>query len=141
MSHRTRGRVTAVHGATVVFQPTNSTYQLHLAAVGGRYDGPIDVPVDAVLRATARKVYTVPSGGLFVTPIVGPPRIVQGRVTDVAKTELAVQAVVTVNVTLSDAAGAIELANGAIADGSMVNVVLLPGMTFEQAIHEPALAK
>lgn len=133
MSHRTRGRVVSASGSTVIFKPTDSTYELHLSTVGGPYTGPTDVPLDAILRGTARKVYTVPSGGGFVTPIIGPPRIVQGRVKQQAKGELAVHAVVTVNVTLTGGEGTMELARGPVGDGSLVNVVLMPGMTFERA--------
>lgn len=132
LSHATRGRVKSVNGSTVVFVPTNSTYELHLQSAGG-YDGPLDTPIDAIIRGRARKVYTVPSGGLFITPIMGPTRIVQGRVTDVANTELAVKAVATVNVSLPTVDGAVELSQGDITDGTLVNVVLLPGLTFEPA--------
>ena len=92
----------------------------------------MDAPIRAVIRGTARKVYTVPSGGLFVTPIMGPTRIVQGRVSDVTADELTVTAVATVNVTLPKTPGAIELSEGAIGDGSLVNVVLMPGATIER---------
>ena len=132
LSHATKGRVVSATGPTVVFKPANSTYELHLTNLGGDYTGPIDAPVRAVIRATARKVYTVPSGGLFVTPIMGPTRIIQGRVGDLSPTELAVEAVATVNVTLPKTAGAIELAEGDIRSGTLVNVVLMPGATFEQ---------
>ena len=134
LSHVTKGRVVASNGSTVVFKPANTTYELHLTNVNGAYDGPIDVPVKAVIRATARKVYTVPSGGLFVTPIMGPTRIVQGRVADLSASELTVSAVAAVNVTLPSTPGGIELAEGAIQSGSLVNVVLMPGATFERVL-------
>ena len=133
LAHVTKGRVVSANGPTVVFKPVSSTYELHLTNVGGDYAGPIDAPIKAVLRGTARKVYTVPSGGLFVTPILGPTRIVQGRVTDVTEGGLAVQAVATVNVTLPKTPGLVEMARGPIAQGSLVNVVLQPGATFELA--------
>jgi hypothetical protein len=133
LSHTTKGRVISVNGNTVVFKPTNTTYELHLQADGGAYDGPVDAPVRAVIRGRARKVYTVPGGGLFTVPIIGPTRIVQGRVTDVAEGELAVNGVAVVNVTLPRTPGAVEMARGPIAQGSLVNVVLEPGATIEVA--------
>lgn len=130
LNHTTRGRVIAVNGSTVVFKPTNSTYELHLHDVGG-YTGPLDTPLDAIIRGTARKIYTVPSGGGFVTPIMGTPKIVQGRVADVSAAELTVKAAATVNVTLPKADNAVEMANGTITSGALVNVVLMAGATFE----------
>ena len=132
LNHTTRGRVIAVNGSTVVFKPTNSTYELHLHAVNG-FDGPLDTPLDAVIRGTARKVYTVPSGGGFVTPIMGTPKIVQGRVADIAGSQVAVKSAATVNVTLPTVENSIEMAQGTIAGGSLVNVVLMAGATFERA--------
>ena len=129
--HVTKGRVVSVSGDVVVFKPANTTYELHLKAVGGAYDGPIDATVQGVIRGKARKAYTVPSGGLFVTPIMGPTRIVQGRVIDLEKNALTLSAVATINVALPTTAGAVELANGSIMHGSLVNVVLEPGATFE----------
>ncbi|MGC4031393.1 MAG: hypothetical protein QM754_06580 [Tepidisphaeraceae bacterium] len=133
LSHATKGRILAVNGNTVVFKPANTTYELHLTHVGGAYDGPVDQPVHAIIRGVARKIYTVPSGGLFVTPIMGPTKILQGRVTDVSAGEVTVNAVATVNVTLPTTPGAIELAEGEITQGRLINVVLLPGATIEFA--------
>ena len=139
LTHVTKGRVVSASGNVVVFKPANTTYELHLKAIGGTYDGPIDATVQGIIRGRARKAYTVPSGGLFVTPIMGPTRIVQGRVVDLDKNGLTLTAVATVNVALPTTAGAVELANGSIAHGSIVNVVLEPGATFE-LVAAPAAA-
>ena len=138
LTHATKGRVVSASGDVVVFKPANTTYELHLKAIGGTYDGPVDATVHGVIRAKARKAYTVPSGGLFVTPIMGPTRIVQGRVIDLEKGGLTLSAVATVNVALSTTPGAVELANGSITHGSLVNVVLEPGATFE-LVSAPAV--
>ena len=50
-----------------------------------------DRPVEALVRVRARKVWTVPSGGLFVAPIFGPPRIVQGRVRALDEHEIVIR--------------------------------------------------
>src|SRR5919107_1705119 len=73
-----RGKITQVRDPAVVFAPSGTNYELHLAAPG--YDGPVGMLTEGVIRVTARKVWTVPSGGNFVAPIFGPPRTIQGRV-------------------------------------------------------------
>lgn len=133
LAHVTKGKVIAVNGSTVVFKPANSTYELHLNVAGGSYTGPVDEPVDAILRATARKIYTVPSGGLFVTPIIGPTRILQGRVRATGPGEIALQCTAYFNIKLPTIPGSVEMACGPIQEGSLVNAVLLPGATFELA--------
>src|SRR5688500_13577021 len=77
-----RGKVLRVeNGAVVVFQPANTTYELHLAlAKGAELPAPSGRSVSATIRCTARKVMTMPSGGNFITPIFGPPRVIQGMV-------------------------------------------------------------
>jgi hypothetical protein len=116
----------------VVFKPGTSTYELHLQTPGG-YAGPVDSPIDAVIRADARKVYTVPSGGGFVTPIMGTPKIVQGRVAAQGDGQIAIQSMATVNITLPKVENGVELSQGPITDGVMVNAVLLAGATLELA--------
>jgi len=127
-----RGKVTSVTDQIVVFQPANTTYQLHLAPTSP-FTGPQDKPLHAIVQVTARKVYTVPSGGNFIQPIFGPPRIVQGRVLYVDERSMVVQAGCPIHVELPSADLAIDLDNGNIAVGTMVNVVALPGAKFSQA--------
>jgi hypothetical protein len=62
---------------------------------------------------------------------MGPPRILQGRVKAVSDGELTLNCGVVVNVRLPSEAGAVELAQGPIEVGTLVNVVLLPGTTLE----------
>ncbi|HEY0008910.1 MAG TPA: hypothetical protein VGB55_09315 [Tepidisphaeraceae bacterium] len=117
---------------TLVFAPRESNYELHLQTLEG-YEGVINQPIDVVVRASARKIYTVPSGGLFVSPIRGTPRIVQGRVKAFDQRSLTLQCGVLVTVDLPTGDGAIDLAEGQIEVGSLVNVVLLPGARAEIA--------
>ncbi|MGH7213347.1 MAG: hypothetical protein ACREIT_00995 [Tepidisphaeraceae bacterium] len=133
----TRGKVTAVKDELVVFQPSDTNYELHLVTAGSGYGGPLNVPVFAYVRGTARKIWTVPSGGNFITPIVGPTRIVQGRVRHVGPNSIVVRAGADVIVELPSDDSAIDLAQGAVGVGSMVNVTLHPGATFELA-RQPA---
>jgi len=126
-----RGKVIDVRGDNViVFQPHGSTYEMHLQTEH-RYAGPVGEPVQARIRLSARKIYTVPSGGNFVQPIFGQPRIVQGRVKFVDERSLVVHAGAPIIVDLPGADSAIDLTEGQIRVNHLANVVALPGATFE----------
>ena len=125
-----RGKVKAIREGSVIFTPSNTTYELHLAAPD--FTGPLDVLVDGVIRGTARKAWTVPSGGNFIAPIFGPPRIVQGRVlAAVDDRTVVIRAGAPVVVELPESDRSIELTTGPITVGSLLNVTLLPGARFE----------
>ena len=127
----TRGRVSANRDdRTIVFHPNGTNYALHLQPAEP-YGGPIDEPIDALIRVSARKVYTVPSGGNFIAPIVGPPKIVQGRVRLIDGVYVVIHAGANFIVELPAGESAIDLNSGAITLGSMMNVVMLPGATVE----------
>jgi len=91
------------------------------------------VLVQGTVRVTARKVWTVPSGGNFVSPIFGPPRTIQGRVRSLDERSLVVHAGVPILVELPADEAGYDLVNGPLAVGVMVNVVALPGARFEPA--------
>ena len=124
------GRVLAVNADSVVFAPGESTYEL-LLKTPGRYEGPVNEPIRCRVRVTARKVYSVPSGGSFIVPIVGPPRIVQGRVKYLDETEMVLHASAPVIVRLPEDDAAYDLACGPLSAGRLVNVAILPGASFE----------
>src|SRR5271167_2436636 len=88
------GKVTAVKDGQVVFNPANTSYELYLKCAS--YAGPLHKPVKGTVRVTARKVWTVPSGGNFIAPIFGTPRTIQGRVRALEQTSMVVQAGTTV---------------------------------------------
>ena len=117
-------------GPQVVFAPTNTTYNLYLAGI---YTGPLKTPVEILIRATGRKLWTVPSGGNFIAPITGTPRTIQGRVRLIEGQTIVVQAGVPVAITLPASDSAVDLNNGALAVGSQVNVMVMPGVSFELA--------
>jgi len=125
-----RGRVTEKRERGVVFKPAGTNYEL-LLETAAVYSGPVNAPVEARLRVTARKIYTVPSGGNFVAPIFGPPRTIQGRVKLIEGNQMIVHAGTTFVVELPERDTAIDLNNGSVAVGSLVNVMALPGATFE----------
>jgi hypothetical protein len=132
-----RGRIAERRGGLVVFKPRGTNYELHLENDG--FAGETDKPVSAVIHVDARKVYTVPSGGNFVAPIMGTPRIVQGRVLDIVPessgrpASLIIKAGAVVVARLPEESHAVDLGNGSIEIGSLVNVVALPGATLELA--------
>ncbi|QOV88612.1 hypothetical protein [Humisphaera borealis] len=123
------GKVTAVKDGKVIFAPTGTNYELEL--VSPKYAGPTGKPVKAIIRVKARKVWTVPSGGNFITPIFGPPKIIQGRVRSLDARTLVIQAGTAITVDLPDEDIVFDLANGAISEGVMVNVTAFAGGTFE----------
>ena len=127
-----RGKVILADGSTVIFAPSGTNYELKLDVPGG-YTGPVGQPVEAAIRLVCRKLWTVPSGGNFVTPIKGPPRIVQGFIKYLDSREMVIQAGVPVVVQLPGAVDAMDLPNGSLEVGRRVNCTILPGATFQLA--------
>ena len=128
-----RGKVVAAKDGAVVFVPTGTSYELHLLAPA--YDGPLNALLDGIVRVTARKVYTVPSGGNFITPIFGPPRIIQGRVRALDRQAMVVQAGCPILVEFPPEDTAFEMSHGPITVGGLVNVVAQPGARFERQMQ------
>lgn len=125
------GKVTAVKAGKIIFAPTGTNYELELLCP--QYAGPMNKPVQGTIRVTARKVWTVPSGGNFITPLFGPPKIIQGRVRSLDAKWLVVQAGTSITVDLPDDDIVFDMANGAIMENVMVNVTAYAGGTFEPA--------
>ncbi len=125
-----RGKVTTVNDNSVVFAPKDTSYELHLLTKG-RYDGPVNIPIDARVRTVVRKLLTVPSGGGFVSPIFGPPKTVQGRVVHVEDGAIVVQAGLPFILELPQADHALDLNNGPITVGLMANAIVMAGATLE----------
>ena len=124
----TVGKVLSRDDISVVFNPQNTNYELKLEI--GKYDGPIGQRVQGFIILSARKVYTVPSGGNFLEPIFGRPRIVQGRVKYLDEKEMVVHAGTPIIVQLPAAEDRYDLASGDLMVASLVNVVALPGARF-----------
>jgi len=122
------GRVLSKDDTSIIFNPQNTNYELKLEIA--KYDGPMAQRVEGFITIAARKVYTVPSGGNFIAPIFGPPRIVQGRVKYLDEKEMVVQAGTSIIVKLPAAEDAFDFANGDLSVASLVNVVALPGAKF-----------
>ena len=127
-----RGKLIAAKDGVVHFAPSGTNYELHLAAPD--YAGPVRQLVAGVVRVAARKVWTVPSGGNFISPIFGQPRTIQGRVRAVGERSIIIQAGMPIVVDLPAEEPGYDLANGPIATGVTVNVMVLPGARFEPAV-------
>lgn len=124
-----RGKLTAVTDGVVHFAPSGTNYQLHLVAP--KRAGAVGTLVEGFIRAQARKIWTVPSGGNFIAPIFGPPRTIQGRVWSISEREIVVHAGAPILVELPADEAAYDLVNGPIAVGVMVNIMAMPGARFE----------
>ena len=125
-----RGKVTAIKEGKVHFAPSNTNYELHLETAQP-YSGPIGELITATIRAKARKVYTVPSGGGFISPLFGSPRIIQGRALHVEDDFVVIRAGCPIIVDLPKDDSAVDLDDGSITVGKIVNAVTLPGTKFE----------
>jgi hypothetical protein len=126
-----RGQLAEVHGNTVIFLPENSTYRLELQVTGQPITGPLNEPIQGLIRLRGRKLMTVPSGGNFVVPIVGPPRIVQGRVRHFDQRSLILTAGVNVIVEIPLEDSALDLSVGPVTINQLVNATVFPGGSFE----------
>jgi hypothetical protein len=125
------GKVLSLDDTSVVFNPHNTNYELKLLAPN--YTGPLNQRIEALITVSARKLYTVPSGGNFISPIFGPPRIIQGRVKYLDETQMVVQAGAPIIVQLPINADAFDFVNGDLTVASLVNAVVLPGARIELA--------
>lgn len=124
-----RGEVLSIQANSIVFTPAGTNYQWRLEGTG--YDGPLNSMTEIFIRLQTRKLWTVPSGGGFVQPIFGPPRIVQGRIKYLSDKEMVIRAGTHFIVSLPTNEDAYDLARGELAVGSMVNVTALPGAGYE----------
>lgn len=126
-----QGEVRRVEGQRVVFNPANTNYELHLALVGAA-PAP-GSSIHALIRLKGRKVWTVASGGNFVAPIAGEPRVIQGRVRQADSQRALVHAGLPLNVELPPDPVCYDLVNGPFGPGALVNITIYPGATLEVA--------
>ena len=126
-----RGKILRIENNLVVFNPAGTTYELHLVSATGELPEPSPRTVSCHIRAKGRKIWTMASGGNFVTPIFGTPRVLQGRVRSLEEGLAVVQAGVPVILTLPADPVAFDLVNGPVVPAGLVNATLVPGTTFE----------
>ncbi len=105
----------------------NTSYEMHLLPTG-----PISTPVGkrilGTIRAKARRVDTVETGGRYVEPVYGHPRRVQGTViaADAASNSILVDASIPIHCTLTDA----RQKAADFQPGQFVSFDVLDGTTF-----------
>jgi hypothetical protein len=126
-----RGKVIERRGSDrVVFAPSSTNYELELLA--DNYQGPVNVLTDGHVRVMARKIWTVSSGGNFISPVLGSPRTIQGRIRSLGDRSLVVQAGCPIIVDFPSLESGIDLASGPLHVGAMVNIMAMPGARFEK---------
>lgn len=115
--------------AHVVISFPNTNYQTHLVAVGPITAEP-GKRIMGVIRAKARRVDIVETGGKYIEPVYGRPRRVQGRVlaAPTARGCIVVDAGVPMHCELTD----MRQAPGDFAPGVLVSFDVLDGSTFQQ---------
>jgi len=126
-----RGKLKEANGDHVIFQPAGTTYEIYLGVNGQPITGPIGEPIEALIRVRGRKVLTVPSGGNFIAPIYGPPRICQGRVRYVDERCMVVHCGVNIVIELPKEDSALDLAVGPVTLNGMINATVFPGAVLE----------
>lgn len=124
-----QGVVRSAGEGKIVLNPAGTTYELHLKLDSASAVAAATV-VRGIIQVQGRKVWTVSSGGNFVTPITGEPRVIQGRVMQADAARLVVQAGMSVIVELPQEPTAYDLVNGPLGVGTLVNITLLPGAAF-----------
>lgn len=118
---------TATRPGHIVLALLDTSYEIHLLPVG-----PIATPVGkrivGVIRAEARRVDVVKSGGRYVEPVAGRPRRVQGTVVgrDASANTITVNAGVPIVLKLTDARQRADQ----YEDGAFVSCDVCDGATF-----------
>lgn len=120
---------TATKPAYIVMSFYNTDYRLHLLPVG-EVTTEVGKTLIGVIRADARRVDVIGTGGKFIDPVYGRPRRVQGRVvaTDSAANTITVNAGMPVTCKLTDSRQRAE----SFEVGQFVGFAVPSGATFEQ---------
>lgn len=114
--------------AMIKFAVPNTSYELHLLPVGEVHSN-VGKRLIGIIKASARRVDVVGTGGQFVEPVFGRPRRVQGTVVAVTADAIVVDAGVTIHLNLTD-----SRQNPALfAAGQLVSCDVLDGATFTSA--------
>lgn len=118
---------TATRPGHVVITFPNTSYQMHLVHAG-TISTPVGKRIIGTIRATARRVDLVETGGKYVEPVYGRPRRVQGRVIggDDHSRTLIVDAGMPIHCTMTDPRQIPSM----FPEGSMVSFDVLDGATF-----------
>lgn len=118
---------TATRPGHIVISFPNTSYQMHLVPLGA-ISTPVGKRIIGTIRAVARRVDVVETGGKYVEPVYGRPRRVQGRVIggDDHSRTLIVDAGMPIHCTMTDTRQIPSM----IPKGAMVSFDVLDGATF-----------
>lgn len=119
---------TATRPAFIVVSVPNTSYRLHLLPVG-EVRAEVGKRVVGVIRAEAKRIDVVTTGGRYVEPVLGRPRRVQGVVVAVAGGAVVVNAGVPIHCTLTDD----RQKASDFSAGQFVSFDVLRGAGFEEA--------
>ncbi|MCB9845483.1 MAG: hypothetical protein H6811_05820 [Phycisphaeraceae bacterium] len=111
--------------AYVVLEFPNTSYRMHLKPTGTA-PGPLGKRIIGTIRAQARRIDRVGSGGRYVEPVYGPPRRVQGAIIAISDDALVVNAGVPIHCTPIERGQKVE----DFEIGQFVSFDVLPGATF-----------
>lgn len=133
-----RGVLAEIHPATpttpahIVLEVANSNYRIHLVPKGA-VTAEVGKRLMGTIRAQARRVDVVDTGGKYLEPVYGRPRRIQGRVLASGYSDadrvVVVDAGVPVHCTLLDA----RQRPSDFAIGALVSFDAMDGATIEQA--------
>jgi hypothetical protein len=118
---------TATRPAHIILTILDTSYQLHLLP-SGEIRTPVGKRIVGTIRAQARRVDKVSTGGRYVEPVIGRPRRVQGSVVegDAPARTITVDAGVPIVCTLTDS----RQSAAAFGPGDLVSFDVLDGATF-----------
>jgi hypothetical protein len=123
---------TATRPAHIVFKVPGTSYELHLEPSGGigeiKSSCEVGKRIIGIIRAEAKRIDEVRTGGRYVEPVYGRPRRVQGRIVAIAGPAVVVDAGVPIHCTPTDPrqeASSFEV-------GQFVSFDVKPGASFER---------
>ncbi|HEX8877768.1 MAG TPA: hypothetical protein VF777_13540 [Phycisphaerales bacterium] len=116
----------ATKPAYIVISVPNTSYQIHLLGTAG---GEIGKTIVGTVRAKARRIDVVQSGGRYLEPVFGRPRRIQGSIVAIDGSSVVVNAGVPVHVEPTDP----RQSAGGFQVGQFISFDALDGATFTQA--------
>lgn len=122
-----RTDATATKPAMVTLAIPNTSYELHLVAVGTPIAKPTKRSIGRI-SARARRIDVVTTGGQYIEPVMGRPRRVQGTVIAMEGSAIVVDAGVPIHCTPNDP----RQKSGDFLPGDLVSFDVLDGATFEE---------
>jgi hypothetical protein len=117
----------------VIFAPAGTNYEMRLLTSAPPSSVPVGQIIECFIRASAKKLWTVPSGGNFIAPIFGQPRTLQGRVRYLDERQMVLHCGTSIIVALPAEDCAFDLTCGPLTVLGLANAVAMPGATFELA--------